>query len=154
MRWGSLFLTALGLCLALLLGGCGLYRDVEVLSVQGLEGLEIGPEGISGSLRVLLHNPNPYALEVVDTDLRLSIEGAQLATLNIASPQALPPRSETAMGLQLQTEPGAVGMVLRKHAMDLLLGRPLPMQISGEVKGKAGWIPVRVPVEATYDWQR
>ena len=151
-RWA---LTAMaGGVLGFLLTGCGLYQDVEVNSVQGLEALEIGPDGVSGNLRVLLHNPNPYALQVVDAQLRLSVEGAPLAIVTLGSPQTLSPRSDTPVGLALQTDPGALGGLLRKHAMDLLLGRPLQLQIAGEVKGKAGWFPVRVPVEATYDWQR
>lgn len=138
----------------LLATGCALYQDVTVQEVEGLEGLQISADGVSGQIRVRLHNPNRYTLQVVETDLGLWVESDRLATIALPQSQALPPRSDVTLSLAVQTEPGALGSLLRKHAMDLLLGRPLPLRLEGSVAGKVGWVRMEVPVNAEYLWRK
>lgn len=139
---------------ALLVSGCALYEDVTVQKVEGLEGLQISADGVSGQIRVRLHNPNRYTLQVVEADLGLWVESDRLATIALPQDQALPPRSEATLTLAVETEPGALGALLRKHAMDLLLGRPLPLRLEGSVAGKVGWVRMEVPVNAEYLWRK
>jgi len=137
----------------LLATGCGFYQDVTVQEVEGLKGLKFNSEGVSGQIRVRLHNPNRYTLQVVEADLGLWVESDRLATIALPQSQALPPRSDATLSLAVQTEPGALGALFRKHAMDLLLGRPLPLRMEGNVVGKVGWVRMKVPVNAEYLWR-
>ena len=57
-----------------MLASCHVYKDVTVENVRNLEFQEIGSEGIEGTLKATISNPNGFSVELTDADIDLSLQ--------------------------------------------------------------------------------
>ena len=66
----SLRLAMLAMALGAGLTGC-LYQDLEVLEVEAFSDLSFSLQGMKAQMNVDVFNPNPYAVKVTGTDVKL-----------------------------------------------------------------------------------
>ena len=74
----------------LALQGC-LFQDLEVLSVEEFEDVQLSLNGFQAKLVVDVYNPNPYPVTVFEADVDLKVEDQTIGEVSLLSPTVIRP---------------------------------------------------------------
>lgn len=131
---------------AIALSGC--YQELEVREVAGLTDGNLTLQGFQGVVTVRLYNPNAYSVRALESDVILYVQDRKVGRVELVGPVLLPKHEESTFSLQVESEPGALGDVLKNELMGFILGGKVELRAEGSVRGKAWGIPVTVPVKS------
>ena len=73
---------------------CKVYQDVKIEKVRQLQFEEFDNNGIQGTLKVTIENPNWYALEITAADIDLGLQGRKVARVHLSESVTVPKRSK------------------------------------------------------------
>jgi LEA14-like dessication related protein len=130
------------------LGGCNLIQPLEVTSVEGLEKIAIGRDGLEGSFTVIFNNPNNFPIQAKGADVDVFINGQKVGSVSLPEAQVIPRGAGGDLALTFETERGALLQIIEANLMNFLLGEEVQLAVKGNVKGSAFGIGLSVPVEA------
>ena len=141
----SLRLAMLAMALGVGLTGC-LYQDLEVLEVEAFSDLSFSLQGMQAQMNVDVFNPNPYAVKVTGTDVKLYVDEAVVGDVTLHEITTIRPEARATVPLHVRTREGALREVLKYDLMNLIRGTEVAFTAKGEVTGKAFGLSFTVPL--------
>ena len=141
----ALTLTLLG---SFWLVGCNLIQPLEVSSVEGLEKIAIGRDGLEGAFTVVFNNPNAFPIQAKGADVDVYINDQKVGRVSLPEAQVIPRGLGGELALTFETERGALRQIIEANLMNFLLGEEVKLAVKGNVKGSAFGVGLSVPVEA------
>jgi LEA14-like dessication related protein len=141
----ALTLTLLG---SFWLVGCNLIQPLEVSSVEGLEKIAIGRNGLEGAFIVVFNNPNAFPIQAKGADVDVYINDQKVGRVSLPEAQVIPRGPGGELTLAFETERGALLEIIEANLMNFLLGEEVKLAVKGNVKGSAFGVGLSVPVEA------
>jgi LEA14-like dessication related protein len=133
---------------ALTLQGCRVYRDVEFKGVRETRFTSFNAQGVSCEFDVELHNPNPYKITLMQSDIELFLEGTRLGKVQLPSSAVLNAEEDTRLKLTCTAEPSSIPKLVG-GAIGLVFKKDLVVEGKGTVTAKAFLITKTVPVQFT-----
>ncbi len=140
MRFFFLFLLLVGL------SSCGIYKDVRVENVRQLEFEELEETGVKGSIKVTIDNPNWFAVDIVDADIDLTLQGRKIARVRLAESVHVPKHSKNEYLLKIQGTEANISAAL-SSAFSILFSDEILIGGDGYVEGKALKISKKLPMK-------
>ena len=128
----------------LALQGC-LFQDLEVLSVEEFEDVQLSLNGFQAKLVVDVYNLNPYPVTVFEADVDLKVEDQTIGEVSLLSPTVIRPDARAEIALAVRTMDGALARLLKNDLMSLLRGSEVPFVAEGTVMGKAFGLRLSIP---------
>ena len=141
----SLRLRIVALALGLGLTGC-LYQDLEVLEVEAFSDLSFTLQGMQAQMNVDVFNPNPYAVKVTGTDVKLYVDEAVVGDVTLKETTTIRPEARASVPLHVRTREGALREVLKRDLLNLIRGTDVAFTAKGDVTGKAFGLAFTVPL--------
>lgn len=141
----ALTLTLLG---SFWLVGCNLIQPLEVASVEGLENISIGRDGMGGAFIVVFNNPNAFPIQAKGADVDVYINDQKVGRVSLPEAQVIPRGPGGELTLSFETERGVLLQIIEANLMNFLLGEEVKLTVKGNVKGSAFGVGLSVPVEA------
>lgn len=130
------------------LQGCRVYRDVEFKGVKETRFTSFNAQGVSCEFDVELHNPNPYKITLMQSDVELFLEGTRLGKVQLPSSAVLNAEANTLLRLKCTAEPSSIPKLVG-GAIGLVFKKDLVIEGKGNVTAKAFLITKTVPVQFT-----
>jgi LEA14-like dessication related protein len=128
--------------------GCNLIQPLEVSSVEGLEKIAIGRNGLEGAFIVVFNNPNAFPIQAKGADVDVYINDQKVGRVSLPEAQVIPRGPGGELTLAFETERGALLEIIEANLMNFLLGEEVKLAVKGNVKGSAFGVGLSVPVEA------
>jgi len=141
----SLRLAMLAMALGVGLTGC-LYQDLEVLEVEAFSDFSFSLQGMQAQMNVDVFNPNPYAVKVTGTDVKLYVAEAVVGDVTLHEITTIRAEARATVPLDVRTRDGALREVLKHDLMNLIRGTDVAFTARGEVTGKAFGLSFTVPL--------
>jgi len=129
-----------------LLTSCQVYKDVTVESVRQLEFQEIGAQGVEGTLKVTINNPNRFSVELTDADIDLSLQGRKVARVRLAEHLLVPKQSKNEHLLKIKGTEANFEAAL-SSGFAILFAEEILIGGEGYVEGKALKISKKLPIK-------
>ena len=141
----SLRLGIVALALGVGLTGC-LYQDLEVLEVEAFSDLSFTLQGMQAQMNLDVFNPNPYAVKVTGTDVKLYVDEAVVGDVTLKETTTIRPEARATVPLHVRTREGALREVLKRDLLNLIRGTDVAFTAKGDVTGKAFGFAFTVPL--------
>ncbi len=129
-----------------MLASCHVYKDVTVENVRHLEFQEIGSQGIEGTLKVTINNPNGFSVELTDADIDLSLQGRKVARVRLAEHVLVPKKSKNEYLLKITGTEANFEAAL-SSGFAILFADEILIGGEGYVEGKALKISKKLPIK-------
>lgn len=131
--------------IAVLCSGC--YKDIEVISLQGLSNVEISLQGMKSDMILEVYNPNFMDVELIGADVVLKFGDIETGDATISEKVKLAAGDTVLITLNVATRQGAMGKVLGGQIGSLFSGsNALTFSAEGTIVGKAWGMKVEIPV--------
>jgi len=136
LNYGLLFLM-------LLLAACSAPKSFEFKGLQDiqLEKLTMGKNKIRANIKY--YNPNPFSLVLKQIDCKVLMNNGQFTQLKLDTNFTIPPNQEFLIPAQLEFQMSD----LVKNSMELLLNKPVKLNIKGNATLSKGIFTKTVPIE-------
>jgi len=137
--------------LSVLMTACS---TIEQPTVQRIENVKIGKfsqAAVEATADMVIHNPNPVALDLAAADLVAIVEGVEVATIKQTFDTSMPANADFNMPISLKMELqklyeqdalGAMG-----KAMQIYSARQLVVTFRGSINVGKGTAKISVPVD-------
>jgi LEA14-like dessication related protein len=127
----------------LLLSACSEPQSFEFKGLQDiqLEKLTMGKNKIRANIKY--YNPNPFSLVLKQIDCKVLMNNGQFTQLKLDTNFTIPPNKEFLIPAQLEFQMAD----LVKNSMELLLNKPVKLNIKGNATLSKGIFTKTVPIE-------
>jgi len=127
----------------LLLTACSEPQSFEFKGLQDiqLEKLTMGKNKIRANIKY--YNPNPFSLVLKQIDCKVLMNNSQFTQLKLDTNFTIPPNMEFLIPAQLEFQMSD----LVKNSMELLLNKPVKLNIKGNATLSKGIFTKTVPIE-------
>jgi LEA14-like dessication related protein len=127
----------------LLLAACSAPKSFEFKGLQDiqLEKLTMGKNKIRANIKY--YNPNPFSLVLKQIDCKVLMNNGQFTQLKLDTNFTIPPNQEFLIPAQLEFQMSD----LVKNSMELLLNKPVKLNIKGNATLSKGIFTKTVPIE-------
>ncbi|MEI8142169.1 MAG: LEA type 2 family protein [Chitinophagia bacterium] len=131
------------LFIMLLLSACSAPKSFEFKGLQDiqLEKLTMGKNKIRANIKY--YNPNTYSLVLKQIDCKVLMNDGQFTQLKLDTNFIIPPNQEFLIPAQLEFQMSD----LVKNSMELLLNKPVKLNIKGNATLSKGIFTKTVPIE-------
>jgi len=135
--------------LTFVLMSCNALQPVEVVRVEGLTDLSISRGGIEGEVTLILHNPNPVAIQAETVDVVVGINGQEVGRIELPYAQSIQKGIDQTLKLKVRSEPRALLSVLEQNWLQILQGNDVEESVNGRFGGSSFGLGVSIPVVST-----
>jgi LEA14-like dessication related protein len=127
----------------LLLAACSAPKSLEFKGLQDiqLEKLTMGKNKIRANIKY--YNPNTFSLVLKQIDCKVLMNNGQFTQLKLDTNFTIPPNQEFLIPAQLEFQLSD----LVKNSMELLLNKPVKLNIKGNATLSKGIFTKTVPIE-------
>ena len=123
--------------MSLLLNSCFFYKEVKITNIRNVELVKFENNAIIIEADVDVFNPNFYDIEVVDSQLKIYLDGDILGNAKILNNLRVDAKDSSEKHLKIRTVyKGKLSSSL-KGIFGLALGKEMNIKIEGILKGKA-----------------
>ena len=131
------------LFIMLLLSACSAPKSFEFKGLQDiqLEKLTMGKNKIRANIKY--YNPNTFSLVLKQIDCKVLMNNSQFTQLKLDTNFTIPPNQEFLIPAQLEFQMSD----LVKNSMELLLNKPVKLNIKGNATLSKGIFTKTVPIE-------
>ena len=128
---------------------CKVFQDVKIEKVRQLQFEEFDNNGIQGTLKVTIENPNWYALEITAADIDLGLQGRKVARVHLSESVTVPKRSKNEYLLKINGSEAKLDAAIAS-AFSILFSDEIIISGEGYIEGKALKIKKQTPVKFEY----
>lgn len=133
------------LAVALLLGACSSYEEVELRDIRGVEVLHMDGRRIAVRVDIQVNNPNSYRIHVEDPDVDLYINDTPVGKGLLDSVVVLEARAERVYPVYLHAD--VAGGPLLMVMLGGALSGQVKLGMKGTVLARSGILRRRFPVQ-------
>ena len=140
----ALFITPL----LFVLSSCLSYEEVKIVKFAGVEVKKMSAEGITVEVKIQINNPNNYKISIVNTNLMVSLNGADLGKAKMKGNLVLPKNSNEVHSITVTIK----GSQLKAAMPTMLLGAlggGMQMNIKGTITARAKMLRKKIDVDLT-----
>ena len=129
------------------LASCNLYQDVELLDVADVRLSEFGMSGVGAELDLVINNPNNYAVNLTDTDVKVWINDMELGQVRLAEKLKLEKKQEGRYVMRVHSNKEDLSPMFLSGMLSLLFSAEAKFKAQGFVKGRGLIFAKKVEVD-------
>ena len=135
------------LFVALLLGSCIKYEQVEVIGVEDVTMNKFSTSGVEVEISIRVNNPNNYKITIVNSDLDIYVKGKRAGKAKITNRIVIPKNSRDVHKIKVKANYNELMGALTGNILGLLTGGSTELRIKGEITAKAKMLRKKFPVD-------
>lgn len=139
------------LTLTLTLFSCGTIENPTMERVENVMIENLNTKALIGTADIILNNPNPFTLDLSETDLVAIIDDIEVATLKQTYDTQMPANGEFKMPIKLHLDfdklykADPIGSIAK--GMKIYKNREINIQFKGDIKMGKGSAMIAVPID-------
>jgi len=142
----SQFLVVAICSIGLLLSGCE-FKDIELERIEGFEIEKLEGQNLTGTINVVLKNPNPYSIKVKSGDFELFSNKTLIGDASLEEALTIKGNATEEYPVRLKADVSSLVAGGLSSLAGLLTGKDPKILIKGELKAGTMLFTKKVPVE-------
>ncbi len=142
------------LLIGTVLWSCQSIEEPEITNIEITEVLDVSTKQLSFDGNMIIHNPNPFSLDLANAKIKAMVDGKQLAYIDQVYDTEMPANDDFKMPVHINLDLtklfeenplSAIG-----KGLQLIAERKIKIHFLGDIKVGKGSVKIKVPVDRQF----